>query len=99
METDRFLRDLDDEKAFAQGLELAYLEAFNNITHVGNRMWEDLGTTVPADDTSQDSARLKELRHVIYTMGQVLRDCIDRRKRLAHVAAGLPDVVFDEESP
>jgi len=99
METVRFLRDLEDEKAFAQGLELAYLDAFNGCTDIVNRMWRRIDK--PENDVYQENAdaRLKELRHVLFVMSLVIRDCIDRRKRLADVAAGLPDVVFDEESP
>ena len=99
METVRFLRDIDDETAYSQGLELAYVDAFNAVTDVGNRMYRDAELPWPGADKDDMSARHKELRHVLFTMGLVIRDAIDRRRRLANVAAGLPDVVFDEETP
>lgn len=99
METVRFLRDIEDEKKYAQGLELAYLDAFNAITDVGNRMYRDaVHECVEGDDDACES-RHKELRHVLFTMGLVIRDCVERRRRLADVARGLPHVVFDEETP
>jgi len=98
METVRFLRDIEDEGAYGQALELAYVDAFNAVTEVGNRMYED--TALPSKRTprSENADRLKELRQVLCTMGLVIRDCGDRRRRLADVAAGLSDVVFDKES-
>ncbi len=97
METVRFLRDIEDETKYAQGLEVAYLDAFNALTDVSNRMigWVDLYRGVGADEWIE--FRVKELRHVLFTMSMVIRDCVDRRKRLANVAAGLPNVVLDEE--
>jgi len=99
METVRFLRDIEDETKYGQGLELAYVDAFDAVTDVGNRMCQD--TALPSKRTprSDNADRLKELRQVLFTMSMVIRDCAARRKRLANIAAGLADVVFDEESP
>ncbi len=99
METVRFLRDLEDEEAYAKGLELAYLDAFNAITDVGNRMYDDVTMEATCVETCCVDARHKELRHVLFVMALVIRDCTDRRKRLADVAAGLTHVVLDEECP
>lgn len=98
METVRFLRDLDDEKAFAQGLELAYLDAFNAVTDIANRMYRNR-VLFEAPDSCRHEDTHKEVRHALYIMSLVIRDCIDRRRRLADVARGLSDVVFDEETP
>lgn len=98
METARFLRDLNDEKAYAQGLELAYVDAFNGITDVSKCMWNDCCHPDHDGSTAQVDARHKDINHVLFLMSGVIQDCVDRRKRLAHVAAGLPDVIFDEES-
>ena len=102
MERARFLRDIENEQKYAMTLEMAYLDAFNAVTDVGNRMYRDsqsdvLMTRAAARRSAQD--RHQELRHVLLVMGMVLRDCADRRKRLADVAAGLSDVVLDKESP
>ena len=99
METVRFLRDLDDELAYAQGLELCYVDAFNAVMDVSNRMHRD-STSLRIQSACEDHEdRHKELRHVLCTMSLVLRDCVERRKRLTDIAAGLTDVVFDEETP
>jgi len=97
METVRFLRDIEDETKYAQGLEVAYLDAFNALTDVGNRMFKDFDSPEWPPENDDMENRHKELRHVLFTMGLVIRDCVDRRKRLANVAAGLPNVVLDEE--
>ena len=88
METVRFLRDIEDEEAFGQALELAYIDAYNYVTGVGNRMQQD--TALPSKRTprSDNADRLKELRKVLFTMSLVIRDVVDRRRRLANVAAG-----------
>jgi len=98
METVRFLRDVEDEGAFGQALELAYVDAFNYLTDVGNRMYEDTAPPSKRTPRSENADRLKELRSVLFTMSLVIRDCVERRRRLANVAAGLTDVVFDEET-
>ncbi len=103
METGRFLRDIEDETKYAQRLELAYIDALNAVTDVINRMHSD-STAVEGLELAyrvwpqKDTTRIKELSHVVFVMSQVVLDCGDRRKRLADVAAGLADVVFDEES-
>jgi len=97
MERVQFLRDIEDEKKYAQGLEVAYLDAFNEITDVGNRMYRDADLARGEWRESDMEDRLKELRHVLFVMGLVIRDCSDRRKRLADRAVGLPDRVLDEE--
>ena len=99
METIGFLRDIEDETKYAQCLEIAYVDAFNAIQELKAHTWEDScrphhPVFAPADD-----ARIKELKHITWVMSGVIRDCSDRRKRLADVAARLPDVVFDEERP
>ncbi len=99
METVRFLRDLEDEGAYAQGLELAYVQVRDQLTDIGNRMRAEIDALSLLDCHDPFGARLKELEHTVFVMGLVIRDCVDRRRRLAHVAAGLPDVVLDEETP
>lgn len=99
METVRFLRDIEDEKKYAQSLELAYIDAFNAVTDVANRMYRDSQKIRKQRACEDHEERHKELRHVLFVMGLTIRDCADRRKRLADVARGLPDVIFDEETP
>jgi hypothetical protein len=98
METVRFLRDIDDEKAYAQSLELCYVDAFNHITDIVNRMYEDVVHEEHGSEATEIADRHKELRHVLFTMGLVISDCGDRRKRLADVAGGLADVILDEQT-
>jgi len=98
METVRFLRDLEDEEAYAKGLELAYLDAFNAITDVGNRMYRDTLKPSLASKPMALDDRHQQLRTVLFTMALVIRDCSDRRRRLADAAVGLTDRVLDEQS-
>jgi len=98
METDRFLRDIDDETKYAQGLEMAYVDAFDALVQIGNRMSYESDELDLLDCENPFKERLRDLRRITFTMGLVIHDCADRRKRLADVARGLSDVVFDEES-
>jgi len=97
MERVQFLRDIDDEKKYAQSLEMAYVDAFNAITDIGNGMYRDSSKYRTGGPDTELDDRLKEVRHVLFVMGLVIRDCSDRRKRLADRAVGLPDRVLDEE--
>ncbi len=99
METVRFLRDIENETKYAQGLEIAYLDAFEALNDLCRRMYGDVQDGLSNLPNRPIDERHKELRHVLFVMGLVIRDCTERRKRLADVAAGLSDVVFDEESP
>lgn len=99
METVRFLRDVEDEKKYAQGLELAYVDVRDALTDLWNRMSRESDTLALLDCENPYRDRLKELRHIIWTAGLVIQDCADRRARLADVARGLSNVVFDEETP
>jgi len=99
METVRFLRDVDDEKKYGQTLEMAYVDAFNAVTDIGNRMYRDSQKIRKERACEDHEERHKELRHVLFVMGLTIHDMADRRKRLADVARGLSDVVFDEETP
>ena len=97
METIEFLRDIEDETKYALSLELCYVNARDAVTDVINRMWDDVGGAAADGEQLPADARHKELRHIVFTMGLVITDCADRRRRLANIAAGLPDVVLDEE--
>jgi len=99
METVRFLRDVEDEKKYGQTLEMAYVDAFNAVTDIGNRMYRDSQKIRKQRACEDHEERHKELRHVLFVMGLTIHDMADRRKRLADVARGLSNVVFDEESP
>jgi len=99
MKRTEFLRDIENEEKYAMTLEMAYLDAFNAITDVGNRMYRDSQKIRKQRACEDHEERHKELRHVIGVMALTLRDCADRRKRLADTAVGLTDRVLDEESP
>jgi len=98
METVRFLRDIEDEKKYAQGLELAYVDVRDALRDLLNRMQGEIDVLSQLDCHDPYEDRVRELAVILFTMGLVIHDCGDRRKRLADVAAGLSDVVFDEES-
>ncbi len=98
METVRFLRDIDDETKYGQGLEMAYLDAFNAIVSISNQLRYESGELDLLDCENPFTNLLCEIRATTFTMGLVIHDCADRRKRLADVARGLSNVVFDEES-
>jgi len=98
METVPFLRDVDDEKHYAQLLEVAYVEAFSEVDSILKQ--SELATLGLAGSTPEeytlvvsyeDLARLREV------MNFTVIQSVDRRRRLAHVARRLADVVLDKE--
>jgi len=98
MERIRFLRDIEDETKYAQGLELAYVEASAAIADVANNMTDESEGLDLLDCENPFLELSLQLGTIVLAMSLVIRDCADRRKRLADVARGLSNVVFDEES-
>jgi len=99
METVPFLQDIDDEKHYAQLLEVAYCEAateLNDICHsVAKLMHEERFVTIESDEVLEQCEALNRLQFVMIATVQQM---IERRRRLADVTAGLADVVLDKES-
>jgi len=98
MEAVPFLRDIDDEKHYAQLLEVAYCEAYSEVDKILRASTlsyeykpgfgsQDCMLTVPYED-------LACLRAV---MNCTVLESVERRRRLADITAGLADVVLDEE--
>lgn len=98
METVPMLGDVDDEKHFAQLLEVAYCEAateLNDICHklcylVSEESWKTL-------ETIEVLQQCRELNALQYVMIATVQQTIERRRRLTDVARGLADVVLNEE--
>ena len=98
MNTVPFLRDIDDEKHYAQLLEVAYVEAYTELASIlgGQREY----TTVEIDRNVPEQEFLelfRDLGRLRVVMALTVRQSGDRRRRLAHIARGLSDVVLDEE--
>jgi len=98
METVPFLRDVDDEKHYAQLLEVAYVEAYTELRQIlaDVKFFAEYNVGLPAEtcDMRVNVERLDAMRHLMeYTVQQ----SVERRRRLADVARGLADGVLDEE--
>jgi len=105
VETVEFLGDIDDAELYTKQVELAYGLAYEEIIKIliefpgagGRVILDEKERCVGWDDTLDSPAH--GMLHVLqFTMKLTLRNMADRRRRLADVAVGLPDVVLDEES-
>lgn len=102
----QFLRDIDDEELYAKQLENAYCMAWEEIQGILAR-FPILKTTFGLDDDTETildthmelADTYESLARMRHTMGLIMRDMADRRRRLADRAVGLTDGVFDEEGP
>ena len=98
METVPFLCDVDDEKHYAQLLEVAYCEAFTALRQIlaDARIYEKYrpGLSSASYEMHVEPERLEGLHDA---MKRTVDHSIERRKRLANVAAGLADGVLDEK--
>ncbi len=98
METVPFLRDIDDEKHYAQLLEVAYVEAYSELDKI-LKEWIVLSNQLHPIDISEEiwSKAFTDLARFRFVMRCTVQQSVDRRRRLAHVARRLADVVLDEE--
>jgi len=102
METVPFLGDIDDELQYSQGLELWLVQLLDNLTHLSrNYPHPHLIVTSNINNEHEVMDRMKKhnehLRIVVRTLGQLLVEITDRRKRLADIAVGLTDLEINEE--
>ncbi len=105
MQTTGFLRDIDDERLYAQQLELAWIKLGEELSGILGRFplvvefrdRHDKGAVEHPllSDLDKVYAELATMRH---TMGLLAREMADRAKRLADAAVGLADVILDEQS-
>ena len=86
METVPLLRDIDDEKHYAQLLEVAYAEAYTELASILHLdpiyTTFELERDVPEQDFLQMFRDLAQLRVV---MALTVRQSIARRRRLADI--------------
>jgi len=98
METIPLLRDIDDEKHYAQLLEVAYVEAWVELRQVltDAKIYGRYkpGLPSPSYELKVNVGQLVGLKDV---MENTVQQSVDRRRRLADVARRLADVVLDEE--
>ncbi len=98
METVPMLGDVDDEKHFSQLLEVAYCEAaqeLNDICHsVAKLVHEESFVTIERGEVLEQFEAMNRLQFVMIA---TVQQTIERRRRLADVAAGFADVVLDKE--
>ena len=98
MEKVPFLRDIDDEKHYAQLLEVAYVEAYTELNNILARSMQGVFLeTHPADRLADGAEQYEDLARLRFVMNATVQQSVDRRRRLAHVARRLADVVLDEE--
>jgi len=98
METVPFLRHIDDEKHYAQLLEVVYCEAYCEVDKIlrestftyKNKSWLD-------PDACMLTVSYEDLARLRAVMNCTVLESVERRRRLADITRGLSDVVLDEE--
>lgn len=99
MEKVPFLRDVDDEKHYAQLLEVAYVEAYTALRQIltDAKLYAKYRAGLPSGSYEMhvEPERLEAMRDA---MEHTVQQTVDRRRRLADIAAGLSDVVLDKQS-
>lgn len=98
METIPFLRDIDDEKHYAELLEIAFVEAYTELRQVLTdakliTKWRPGGQPESIDLRVQ----FEPLSRMMYVMDHTIQQSVERRRRLANITRGLADVVLDKE--
>ncbi len=98
MERIPLLSEIDDEKHYAQLLEVAYVEAYVELRQIlidGELITHRRPGCQP-ESTSVD-LNFETVERLTHVMKDTVQQSVDRRKRLADVTAGLADVVLDVE--
>jgi len=86
METVPFLRDVDDEKHYAQLLEVAYCEAATELNVLLHEMnWMDTDAEIVTIETTEVLAWLKRITRLQSVMIGTVGDSTERRRRLANI--------------
>lgn len=94
------LSEIDNEKHYAQLLEVAYCEAATELNVLVARMSRlNRQETWIEIDPQELVDWYRKLTQLQWVMIGTVGDSTDRRRRLANVARGLSDVVLDEEGP
>jgi len=98
METVPMLGDVDDEKHYAQLLEVAYVEAWCEVDKICKDAYFGDGykSGGPPDD-SDLKVGYADLTRLRFVMAANVEQSVNRRRRLADITAGLPDVVLQKE--
>jgi len=98
METVPFLRDVDDEKHYAQLLEVAYVEAYTELRQILADA-KFFGECKPGlfADSYEMRVNVERLHAMSHLMQYTVQQSIERRRRLADVAAGFADLVLDKK--
>jgi hypothetical protein len=92
------LSEIDDEKHYAQLLEVAYCEAATELNVLLHEMsWLRSDEDLVAIDMTDSLEWLNKLKRLQWVMIGTVGDSTERRRRLADVARGLADGVLDEE--
>lgn len=97
-----FLGDIDDELQYSQGLELWLVQLLDHLTRLSRDYpHPHLIVTSNINNEHEIMDRMREhndeLKFVVRTLGQLLVEITDRRKRLADIAVGLTDLEINEE--
>jgi len=95
-----FLRDIDDDKLFADRLENVYTLTYE---YLGEALAtfpiifrnEDVDRYV--DWFTELTVTYEKLARMRHTMSRVIRDMADRKRRLGDAARGLSDVEFEKD--
>jgi len=100
VKTRPFLRDIDDVHHYANTLENVHALLYEELGEILAKFPLLLASDVVNDWFRCDGDRLtdtySDLARLRHTMSLLMRDMLERKKRLADIAVGLPDVKFDE---
>lgn len=98
MERVPLLAQIDDEKHYAQLLEVAYCEAATELNVLLHKMsWMNGDRVSGFMEMTGIVPWFNKLTRLQWVMIGTVGDSTERRRRLADVARGLADVVLDEE--
>jgi len=98
MERVPLLAEIDDEKHYAQLLEVAYCEAATELNVLLHEMsWMDGDEDCGFRTLTGIIPWLNRIKRLQWVMIGTVGDSTERRRRLADVAAGFADVILDEE--
>jgi len=98
MERVPMLAYVDDEKHYAQLLEVAYCEAATELNVLLHEMtWMGADEDCGFVELTGIIPWLNRIKRLQWVMVGTVGDSTERRRRLANVAAGLADGVLDEE--
>lgn len=102
LKTRPLLRDIDDVQHYADSLENVFCllyEEFGELLAKFPLIKTGVGHGVLIATHEELAATYEQLARMRHTMSLLLRDMANRKARLADIATGFSDVIFDEQGP